>query len=157
MKQLNNDYGQESKIYLKNNIMTSNITLIESKLSNEIQELAKKFSIPDKFLEEKPEIITMILQSKSMDTDEEKQSWFNLLPIMNQEQYQKLVDILTRERQKLNEIEKKYEEKKQDIKSKYDNNVDFVAYQNKVNEIKQKEIETDKTEDKEAEDLLNQI
>lgn len=136
--------------------MTSNITLIESKLSKEIQELAKKFSIPDKFLEEKPEIITMILQSKSMDTDEEKQSWFNLLPIMNQEQYQKLVDILTRERQKLNEIEKKYEEKKQDIKSKY-NNTNFVAYQNKVNEIKQKEIETDKTEDKEAEDLLNQI
>lgn len=136
--------------------MTSNIVLIESKLPKEIRELAKKFSIPDKFLEEKPEIITMILQSKSMDTDEEKQSWFNLLPIMNQEQYQKLVDILTREKQKLNEIEKKYEEKKQDIKSKY-NNTDFVAYQNKVNEIKQKEIETDKTEDKEAEDLLNQI
>lgn len=137
--------------------MTSNIALVESKLPKEIRDLAKKFLISDKFLEEKPEIITMILQSKSMDTDEEKQSWFNLLPIMNDEQYQKLVDILTREKQKLWEIEKKYEEKKQDIKSKYDSKADFVAYQNKINEIKKKEMEEEKSEDIEAENLLNQI
>lgn len=137
--------------------MTSNVTLIENKLPKEIQELAKSFSIPDNFLEEKPEIIQMILESKSMDTKEEKQSWFNLLPIMNTEQYGKLVDILTREKQKLNEIEQKYDEKKQDIEKKAGETIDFVKYQNKMNQIKEKEQQEDKKEDIEAESLLNQI
>lgn len=137
--------------------MSSNVTLIENKLPKELQELAKSFSIPDNFLEEKPEIIQMILESKSMDTKEEKQSWFNLLPIMNQEQYGKLVDILTREKQKLNEIEQKYDEKKQDIEKKAWETIDFAKYQNKMNQIKEKEMQEDKKEDIEAESLLNQI
>ena len=137
--------------------MTSNVVLIENKLPKELQELAKTFSIPDKFLNEKPEVIQMILESKSMDTTEEKQSWFNLLPIMNEEQYNKLIDILTRERQKLLEIEKKYNEKKENIHKKIEEKIDFVSYQNKINNIRNKEIEVDKLEDEEADNLLNQI
>jgi hypothetical protein len=135
----------------------TNVALIENKLPKELREQAKTFSIPDKFLGEKPEIIVMILESKSMDTNEEKQSWFNLLPIMNDEQYKKLVDILDREKQKLGEIEKKYEEKKQNIEEGVGDKLDYVKYQNKMNQIKQKENEEDKAEDLEAENLLNQI
>lgn len=137
--------------------MATNTALIESKLPKELREQAKAFSIPDKFLEEKSEIIKMILESRSMDTSEEKQSRFNLLPIMNDEQYAKLVDILTREKQRLSEIEKKYEEKQKDIAKKYEVKLDFENYQNKMSLIKKQEMETDKTEDIEAENLLNQI
>jgi hypothetical protein len=64
-------------------------------------------------------LITLILESKSMDTEEEKQSRFNLMPMMSKQQISKLNDILTREKQKLAEIETKYEQKKDDIKEKY--------------------------------------
>ena len=57
----------------------------------------------------------MLLWSRSIEKPEEKQSWFNLMPLMNDEQIVKLEDILTREKQKLEEIEKKYEEKKIEI------------------------------------------
>lgn len=137
--------------------MAINLTLIETKLPKELQELAKTFSIPDKFLDEKPEIIIKILQSKSMDTNEEKQSWFNLLPLMNDEQYWKLVDILTREKQKLIEIEKKYDEKKQNIMKKSNGEINFLNYQNKMDQIKKLESEEDKVEEVDAENLLSQI
>ena len=70
------------------------------------------FKIPEKFLSSEPELISLVLRSESMN-DDERQYWFNLLPIMTPEQIEKLRDILTRERAKLDEIEAKYAPKKQ--------------------------------------------
>ena len=75
--------------------------------------------MPIEFIEKMPSLIVLILNSRSMSDAAEKQSWFNLLPLMTDEQIAKLNDILTREKQKLAEIEKKYEEKKLEIKKKY--------------------------------------
>ena len=47
------------------------------------------------------------MESKSLSEHTEKQNWFNLLPIMSEEQVNKLDDILTREKQKLEEIKQK--------------------------------------------------
>jgi hypothetical protein len=66
-----------------------------------------------------PSVVILILNSRSMSEASEKQSRFNLLPLMTDEQITKLNDILTREKQKLEEIEKKYEDKKLEIKKKY--------------------------------------
>jgi BMFP domain-containing protein YqiC len=95
------------------------VDLIKQFLPMTLRDQAQLFTIGDQFLQTMPDLIILILNSKSMDTKEEKQSWFNLLPLMNQEQVAKLRDILTREKQKLEEIEKKYEDKKDDIKAKY--------------------------------------
>jgi phosphoribosyl 1,2-cyclic phosphodiesterase len=92
---------------------------IQQFLPQELREIAMEYQIPEKFLTEMPKIIQLILESKSMDTKEEKQSWFNLMSMMSAEQIVKLNDILTREKIKLTEIEKKYEEKKNNIKEKY--------------------------------------
>ena len=97
------------------------------------------------------------MQSKSIATNEEKQSWFNLLPIMNDDQLSKLEDILTREKQKLEEIERKYEEKKVEIKKKYIAKWQQMGYTQKISTLKQEEAKTDEKEDKEAEALLDQI
>ena len=99
--------------------MTTSIDLVKKLLPKELRNKAEKFNISDKFLQSQTELIVLILKSRSMDTDQEKQSWFNLLPMMTQEQIDKLNDILTREKIKLSEIEKKYEEKKNNIKEKY--------------------------------------
>jgi len=97
----------------------SNVTLIRKYLPEDIWELAAKFDIPEEFLIDTPDLIEMVIRSKSIDTDEEKQNWFNLMPLMNDEQLVKLRQILEKEKEKLKEIEDKYENKKKDIKKKY--------------------------------------
>ena len=135
----------------------TNIQLIQSKLPQELWEKAQKFTIPDEFLTKMPEVIILVLQSKSMDNPEEKQSWFNLLPMMNQEQIDKLKDILTREKQKLSEIEQKYEQKKDELKNKYTQKRENMVYTKRMEEIKQQEAQHEQKEDVEAENLLTQL
>jgi hypothetical protein len=97
----------------------SMILLIKRHLPEDLWESAQKFTIPEKFLQTMPDLIELVLRSRSMDKHEEKQSRFNLMPMMNEEQMEKLRGILTREKTKLAEIEEKYEQKKVDIKKKY--------------------------------------
>jgi len=131
--------------------------IIKAKLPQELRTIAGEYTIPDAFVETLSDLIILVLNSKSMDTKEEKQSWFNLLPMMNQEQIDKLRDILTREKKKLEEIEQKYEQKKQDIITKYVTKFDESAYQKNMSTLKQEEAVHDKKEDAEADQLLNQI
>lgn len=135
----------------------SNIDLIKAKLPQELREQAEKFTIPDEFLSTMPDLIILVLNSKSMDNPEEKQSRFNLLPMMNKEQIDKLRDILTREKQKLSEIEQKYEQKKDELKNKYTQKREEMTYAKKMEEIKEKEAEHNKVEDQQVENLLTQI
>ena len=93
--------------------------LIQQMLPQDLWELARTFTIPEDFLRQRPDLVELILRSRSMDKPEEKQSWFNLMPMMSQEQIAKLEDILAREKKKLQEIEEKYEKKKVEIKKKY--------------------------------------
>jgi hypothetical protein len=94
-------------------------SLIKKYLPEELWQIATDFSIPDEFLKELPELVEMILRSRSIDTHEEKQNRFNLLPLMNDSQIEKLRAILLKEKKKLQQIEEKYETKKKEIKKKY--------------------------------------
>lgn len=133
------------------------IAIIKEKLPQTLRELAEKFSLPDEFLITMPDLIVLVLQSKSMDTIEEKQSWFNLLPMMNKDQIDKLRDILTREKQKLQEIEQKYISKKDELTSKYTQKRENMVYSKKIEEIKKQEAEHEKIEDQQADNLLTQL
>lgn len=135
----------------------ANTQLIQKNLPQALWDIAAQYSIPDQFIEKKGALIAMLLQSRSIEKPDEKQSWFNLLPLMNDDQIVKLEDILTREKQKLEEIEKKYEEKKVEIKKKYLMKWQEMGYSKKVEDIRQAEAKLDETEDKEAEALLDQI
>jgi hypothetical protein len=102
--------------------MTANPQLqeyIKKYLPQELWEGAATFDIPVAFIQNMTELIVLIINSKSIDTKEEKQSWFSLLPLMNDEQIARLNDILTREKSKLAEMQQSYEEKKIEIKKKY--------------------------------------
>ncbi len=135
----------------------ANTDLIKIKLPKELRQIAVNFTISDEFLTTMPDIIILVLNSKSMDSTEEKQSWFNLLPVMNKEQIDKLKDILTREKQKFSEIEQKYEQKKDELKTKYSQKREDMVYMKKMDEIKKNEAQHEEVEDKEADNLLTQI
>ena len=57
-------------------------------------------------------LIKLILESKSIDTPEEKQGRINLLEVMQPEHIERLEDILTREKKLLKKTQDKYDRKK---------------------------------------------
>jgi hypothetical protein len=93
--------------------------VVQKYLPKDLRDKAMTFTIPTEFIEDIPELIEMVLRSRSIDSVEEKQNRFNLLPLMNDTQIEKLRAILMKEKAKLKEIEDRYEQKKLEIKKKY--------------------------------------
>lgn len=126
-------------------------------LPQDIQEMAKWFSLPVEFIEKSPDIIILILRSQSLNSHEEKQNRFNLLPLMNEQQLSKLIWILTKEQEKLKEIENKYDKKKTEIENKYIQQRDDAGYLDTTKAIKQQEQTTKQQEEAEADALLQNL
>ncbi len=135
----------------------ANVELIKQKLPEALWKMAMEFTISDSFLENESELVALILKSKSLAKSEEKQSWFNLIPMMNEDQMSKLRNILTRERDKIAEIESKYEKKKEEIKEKYQARFDAVEYNKKMSKMKNVEADSREQELEEADSLLDNI
>lgn len=134
-----------------------NIEIIKQNLPEDLWESAMKFTISDDFLEKEPNLVILILKSKSLAKDEEKQSWFNLIPMMNEDQMVKLRNILNREKEKIEEIEAKYEKKKNEIKEKYQVKFNAVEYNKKMSNMKNNEEDIREKEIEEADSLLENI
>lgn len=79
---------------------------------------AKDYIIPKEMIENEPCAIYLILESRSIESAKEKQSWFNLYSRMDQQQLCKLYQILYRECYKLAAIDAKYKIKKEITKRK---------------------------------------
>ena len=86
------------------------------------------YVFPPQMMKEEPCLVFLILNSKSIDGKNEKQSWFDLYPQMNEEQINKLYDILLREGYRLTEIERRYQEKQREITLKYAETYNTEAY-----------------------------
>ena len=129
----------------------TNLALIQTKLPENLWGMAQTFTIDDNSLNQYSDLVILILNSKSLSDNTEKQNWFNLLTIMNEEQTLKLKEILTREKEKLEEINQKYAKKQEEINWKYQQIFNQQAQlQAKENINRQQELE-------EADNLLAQI
>lgn len=126
-------------------------------LPEHLQQLALSYNIPDDMLETNADLVVLVLESKSISEQKEKQSWFDLYSLMNQEQIDKLRDILTREKQKLAEIEARYQAKQEEIKRKYEETYASGAYQQQQDRIRDSEKASREQEEVEADALLSQI
>ena len=130
---------------------------IQMYLPEKLRNVASQYDIPDDMLKTNPDLVVLVLESKSISEQKEKQSWFDLYSLMNQEQIDKLRDILTREKQKLAEIEAKYQAKQEEIKRKYEETYASGAYQQQQDKIRDEERTTREQEAVEADALLDQI
>lgn len=130
---------------------------ILSLLPENLHSIATNYNIPDEMLHDNTDLVVLVLESKSINEPKEKQSWFDLYSLMNQDQIDKLRDILTREKQKLAEIEAKYQAKQEEIKRKYEETYASGAYQQQQDKIKDSEKASREQEEVEADALLNQI
>ena len=130
---------------------------IQMYLPEKLRNVASQYDIPDDMLKTNPDLVVLVLESKSISEQKEKQSWFDLYSLMNQEQIDKLRDILTREKQKLAEIEARYQAKQEEIKRKYEETYASGAYQQQQDKIRDEERTTREQEAVEADALLDQI
>ncbi len=126
-------------------------------LPEHLWSIAINYEIPNDMLENNGDLVVLILESKSINEPKEKQSWFDLYSLMNQEQIDKLRDILTREKEKLAEIETKYQAKQHEIRKKYEETYASWAYQQQQDKIKESESASRQQEAVEADALLDQI
>lgn len=130
---------------------------IQKYLPERLREIALNYEIPNDMLENNWDLVELVLESKSINESKEKQSWFDLYSLMNQEQIDKLRDILTREKEKLAEIEAKYQAKQDEIRRKYEETYASWAYQQQQDKIKESESASRQQEAVEADALLDQI
>jgi len=136
-------------------IPMTDLSLIKQYLPEPLWLIAEQFTIPQDFLANDSDLVVLVLESKSLDTTEEKQNRFNLYPLMSNEQKGKLREILVKEKEKLAEIEAKYTAKKEDLKNKYAQQRDMDAYHSTIDKIKSQEQTQKQQEEAEAEALLS--
>lgn len=88
---------------------TQHLDFIKKYLSEDLWDKAEQYDIPLSFIQNKNELIESILKSKTLNTPQKKQEWFNLFEKMNETQLQKLNTIL------INEKAKNLSQQKQDF------------------------------------------
>ncbi len=115
-----------------------------------------KFHIPTAIKEDYPELIPLILKTESMD-DEEREYWFQILPIMTDDQVIKLKEILVNEKQQLAKLDADYEAELDKINEKHLNEWQAFEYEQERDEIKTKEASSEAAESSLEEDLLNKL
>lgn len=128
------------------------MTLVQTQAGISATQSKRNFSIPREVQEKYPDLIELIIGSASMN-DDERQYWFSILPIMTQDQVNRLREILTTEKQKLAEIDQKYQKQLDEINQKH--LIEWQAMKMKENKDKIKRAETkEKTKDEEESSAL---
>lgn len=115
----------------------------------------EKFKIAEEYAKQNPALIDLILRTESMK-DEERKYWFQLLPIMSEEQVRKLQGILQNEKDQLQELDQKYAAEVAKLNEKH-GNWDPEKFKAKRQNIEQQESENEKREKGDEEDILNQL
>ncbi len=77
-----------------------------------------KFHIPQAVKDNYPNLIPLIINTESMD-DEEREYWFQILPIMTEDQVAKFKNILVTEKQQLEKLDQEYEAELAKINEKH--------------------------------------
>lgn len=115
-----------------------------------------KFDIPETVKKQYPDLIPLILETESM-TDDERQYWFQILPIMTDDQVVRLREILASEKEKLAEIDKEYEREVKSINVKHVAEWKTFAAKEKREKLKAAESKTEETEKASEEELLKKL
>lgn len=77
-----------------------------------------KFNIPEIVLSKYPELVALIKKTESM-SDEERQYWFQILPIMTEDQVTRLRKILAEEDAQLTKLDDQYQDELNKLNKKH--------------------------------------
>lgn len=115
-----------------------------------------KFKIPDEVKKKYPDLIELIKQTESM-TDEERTYWFQIMPIMTDQQIEKLKKILLQEKAQLQKLDAEYEKELKKLNDKH--LLEWKEFEaRKSREERQKAEAAEEAKEKAAEeDILSQL
>ncbi len=116
----------------------------------------KKSRIPDYIREKYPHLEKLINDTESM-TKEEREYWFQILPIMTDEQIQKLRGILVHEKEQLAKLDKEYEAELSKLNQKHIMEWKDQERREKRETLAKQETEEEAEEQKAEEELLKQL
>jgi hypothetical protein len=116
----------------------------------------EKFAIPKKVTEKYPDLVALIKETESMD-DEERQYWFQILPVMTDEQIKKFKNILITEKDQLAELDKEYEDELNRLNEKHLLEWKEFETKEKSKALQEAETKSNVAEEEMEEDLLAQL
>ncbi len=114
------------------------------------------YIIPDSVKANYPDLVELIKQTEAMNLDE-KNYWFKIMPLMNEEQIANLRGILVKEREKLDEINQKYNQDIQAINDKHQSEINALEAKKRKEKLKQQEAATESEENEEEKALLAEL
>lgn len=126
--------------------------------SNEdyIKEAEKYYIIPKLVREVFPDLIKLIFETESMDEDE-REYWLQILPIMTEEQIKKFRDILVNEKEQLKKLDQDYQKEMSEMGNKHTVQFNEEEMKKKRENLKAQEAQSEKTEENQEQELLNQL
>ncbi len=109
----------------------------------------EKFAIPKMVMEKYSDLVDLIKTTESMD-DQERQYWFQILPIMTPEQVEKFRNILATEKNQLAELDKEYENELNRLNEKH--LIEWKEFETKEKSKSLREAEAKSKEQEQAEE-----
>lgn len=116
----------------------------------------EKFAIPRMVKEKYADLVELIKSTESMD-DQERQYWFQILPIMTPEQIEKFRYILITEKNQLADLDKEYEDELNRLNEKHLLEWKEFESKEKTRAIRDAEAKSDEQEKQEEADILAKL
>ncbi len=118
--------------------------------------LGQVYVLPKNVSEKFPDLMKLIKETESMN-DEEREYWFQILPIMTEEQIKKFRDILVNEKEQLAKLDKDYESELTKLNEKH--MIEWKAFESKEKRkaLNQAEQKSNEEELAQEEDLLKRL
>lgn len=113
---------------------------------------AADFDIPEMVKQKYPELIKLILETESMN-DEEREYWFQILPIMTDDQITKFRAILENEKEQLARLDDEYQKEISKLNEKH---VDEWK-QFETEEARRKRLEEEAKEQQSSEEAAEKL
>lgn len=115
-----------------------------------------KYAVPDLVKQKFPDLVQLIKETESMN-DEERDYWFQILPIMTEDQISKFRDILLNEKKQLAALDKEYNQELGKLNEKH--LIEWKEFESKEKRkaLGDAEKKAEEEERKAEEDLLSRL
>jgi len=116
----------------------------------------KQFTVPQVVTDKYPDLVELIKKTESM-SDDERDYWFQILPIMTEEQVTRLKTILAEESKQLSKLDDQYQDELSKLNKKHLE--EWNMFQHKQDRVALQEAEAadQAIEEKKQADLLKQL
>lgn len=117
---------------------------------------SSEYNIPDVVMKKYPDLVELIKKTESMSKDE-RNYWFQILPIMTDDQVTRLRKILDDEASQLTKLDDQYQKELSKLNQKHLNEWNEFERNQAREDLKKKEEEAQKHEGQTEEELLKKL